>query len=525
MQDKGFAGTVSRNSLFTVLYNVWYLGSRLVLTPVILAFVSIEEYGLWSYCFVVLSYLALTAFGFNSTYIRYTADYRARNENDKLNALLSTGMFTMIALGIVLFTAFWLLVPWLLNVLGIDRGLHAVARQLFVGTAAIFVLNFSLAGYQYILEGEQRIALVRKIHLAASVLEIVLMLLFFKLRFGVMGLLWAYIARFVLVIVLCAFFAHRVFPFLRLRLRYYSREALKNFTGYGNQMNVLGLLSLMINSVDRIFITRLLNLEAVGVYEIGRKLPNIGLMLPSSIAGTMMPAASHLQGSAQQDRLQRAYLRATRYLMMLSSLPYAYLIVFAPQIIEAWVGSGYPRAVFVMQILAFGTFVNLFTGIGTAFVRGIGKPGYEIKYMALSCALILVGTPLLIRTSGLAGAAWAYTIGQVAGSAYFLVMANRLFAVPWRRFATRVLLPAALLCLLTLPMVPVCALAWPLAGGSRWWQLGLLFVVGIGYVLLCALVVFALRRLLFAPDEREKLAALKLPGPLGRLWPRLWRPS
>ncbi|UCD32314.1 MAG: hypothetical protein JSV38_16440, partial [Desulfobacterales bacterium] len=81
------AKTISRNSLYTVIYNVWYLGSRLILTPLILAYVTIEEYGLWSYCFVVLSYLALTAFGFNNTYIRYAADYRSRNENDKLNAL------------------------------------------------------------------------------------------------------------------------------------------------------------------------------------------------------------------------------------------------------------------------------------------------------------------------------------------------------------------------------------------------------------------------------------------------------
>jgi hypothetical protein len=80
--------TVSRNSLFTVIYNGWYLGSRLVLTPVILSYVTIEEYGLWSYCFVVLSYLATTAFGFNNTYIRYTADYRSRNENEKLNELV-----------------------------------------------------------------------------------------------------------------------------------------------------------------------------------------------------------------------------------------------------------------------------------------------------------------------------------------------------------------------------------------------------------------------------------------------------
>jgi len=97
-EKENLAKTLSKNSLFTVIYNVWYLGSRLVLTPIILSYVTIEEYGLWSYCFVVLSYLALTAFGFNSTYIRYTADYRSRNENDKISELISTGLITMMCL-------------------------------------------------------------------------------------------------------------------------------------------------------------------------------------------------------------------------------------------------------------------------------------------------------------------------------------------------------------------------------------------------------------------------------------------
>ena len=156
IDKENLAKTLSRNSLFTAVYNVWYLGSRLVLTPIILSYVTIEEYGLWSYCFVILSYLATTAFGFNNTYIRYAADYRSRNENEKLNELLSTGLITMVGFGAVILCGLWLLIPSLLTLLGIDTALQETARKLLLGTAAIFVLNFSLAGFQCILEGEQQ---------------------------------------------------------------------------------------------------------------------------------------------------------------------------------------------------------------------------------------------------------------------------------------------------------------------------------------------------------------------------------
>jgi O-antigen/teichoic acid export membrane protein len=515
--------TVSRNSVFTVIYNVWYLGSRLVLTPIILSYVTIEEYGLWSYCFVVLSYLALTAFGFNSTYIRYAADYRSRKENDKLNELISTGLITMLSFSIVLFSFFYFLVPWLLNLLGIDSGLHQTARGLLLGTAAIFVLNFSLAGFQYILEGEQRIALVRQIHLVASVIEIALIIIFFENDLGVYSLLWAYAVRLAFTIILCTFFAFRVFPFLHVSYKLYRKEALKAFTGFGNQMNLLGLLSLLINSADRIFITRILHLEAVGMYEIGRKLPNIGLMLPSAIAGTLMPAASYLEGSSQHDRLKRLYLSSTRYLMMLSSIPYAFLIFFAPQIIEVWVGQGYHMSIHVMQILAIGTFINLFTGIGTACVRGIGKPKYEIKYMTISAILILTLSVPLIKKLGITGAAWAYCIGQTVGSLYFLRLANRLFEVSWMRFLQKVLPPVLLMFGIGLPAKVLCHVLWVAGEPSRWLKLGIVIVVGLFYVILSLLVFNIFQKYFFSEDERQKISSLPVPAPAGSIWKRLWR--
>ena len=519
------ARTISRNSLFTILYNVWYLGSRLVLTPLILTHITIEEYGLWAYCFVVLSYLALTAFGFNNTYIRYAADYRSRGENDKVNQLLSTGIFSMVALGMVLFLLFLLALPGLIPLLGINPELAHTAHGLFIGTAAIFVLNFSLAGYQCVLEGEQKIALVRKIYLFASVVELILLLLFFRMGLGVFSLLWAYSIRFGLIICLSLFFAHKVFPFLSVGLRHLRMDALKKFGNFGGKMSILGLLSLLINSVDRIFITRILHLESAGLYEIGRKLPNIGMMLPSAVAGTLMPAASHLEGSHQAERLRGIYLNATRYIMLLSGVPYAFLIFFAPQIIEVWVGPGYTGPAHVMQILALGTLVNLFTGSGTACARGMGLPGYEIQYMGISALLLLFLAPLLIYRNGIEGAAWAYTLSQTTGSLYFLHRSNGLFSITWARFSAMTLPPVILLFIAGLPSLLLSQHLWQPYATNRWTGLALLAMLGILHLTVALLLIALLRSRLFTVQELAKLAAFTPPKPFIPLWKKLWSPT
>ncbi|MGD9211275.1 MAG: flippase [Desulfobacteraceae bacterium] len=525
VEKDNIARTISTNAIYSALFNVWYLGSRLILAPLILSYIEVDEYGLWSYCFIVLSYLSLTAFGFNTTYIRYAADYRSRNENEKLNQLLSTGILTMLALTVVIFPLFVWVAPNLMGILGIDVRLRQTAQGLMVGTAAIFFMNFCLAGYQSILEGEQRIALVRKIHFVASVIEIGLIVILFEAGLGVFALLWAYAARFGLVVVGCIFFAYRVFPFLRLRISLYRKEALKKFLGYGNQMNLLGFLSLVINSADRILITRIMQLEAVGIYEIGRKLPNIGLMLPSSIAGTLMPAASHLMGSSQYDRLQKIYISSTRYLMLLSSLPYAFLMFFSNEIITVWVGPDYPQAALVMQVLALGTFTNLFTGIGTSCVRGMGKPRYEIEYMALSAVLILGLTPILIPKFGLLGAASAYCVGQVFGSIYFLWRTNAVFGLSGFQFVRRVCPLVFVILLAGIPSIGLCRWLWPLQLSSRWLGILILCLVGMAYVLSVMAILFIFKHQLLEEEEIQRLMSIPLPQPVSPVWRWMWCPK
>ena len=521
-QDK-FAKTVSRNSLYSGIYYVWYLGSRLLITPLVLAYITIQEYGLWSYCFVVLGYLALSAFGFNNTYIRYTAYYRSRGEDEKVNELISTGLITMMSIATVLFAVLWFIVPWLIRMLGIDAELHDTATGLLIGTAAIFVVNMGAAGYQYILEGEQQIALVRKIQIVATVLEIVLIVVFLKAGFGVMSLLMAYIVRSSTSILLSIFFAHRVLPFLRISPAFYSKDVLKKFTGYGNQMNLLGLLALLINSLDRVFITRMLHLEAVGIYEVGRKLPGMGLMLPASMAGSLMPAASHLDGSQQFERLKNVYLVSTRYIMIISALPFSFLIMLAPQVIEIWVGKGYEQSTMIMQVLATGTFINLFTAIGTSCVRGIGKPIYEIKYMLVSLFLILILMPVMIYKMGLIGAACAFSFSQMVGSVYFIIIANRLFGTSYSKFLSQIVVPVIIIFSLSIPSYFLCRFLWTLGEVSRWSGLGILSMV-FAFYLFCVLLTFCLlQRYLLSGKERGRIRSAPLPVLLSGVWKKMWR--
>ncbi len=446
---------VYRNAFYSGAYHLWYLGTRLLITPLVLTYVSLEEYGLWAYCFVLLGYIGLAANGFSGAYLKYGAHHRATGNNQGINVLLSTGVITLLALSLILAPLLYWTLPYFLHWLITDPSLLESGWTLLLGAGIIFIINFTLSGFQNILEGDQRTDLVRKIHFAASILELALMVALLQMGLGVMALLIAYGARFVLILCLNIFWAYRLFPFLSLRFSLFSRKVLKQFFVFGGQIQLIGVITLLMHSLDRLVLSKVLGMEAVGMYEVGRKLPNTGMALPSSMAGVLMPAAANLQSRNEPDRIKKLYLHATRYLMMISVLPYLFLMFYSPQIISVWLGGDFAVSANVMQVLALGILVNLTTGIGTACVRGLGQPIMEIRYLLVSLAIFALTLFPAISKLGMVGVAYAFTIAQTIGSIVFLIQANQSFQVTGREFFSFVIKPLAIA---FFAFLPVCFL-------------------------------------------------------------------
>lgn len=117
----------------------------------------------------------------------------------------------------------------------------------------------------------------------------------------------------------------------------------------------------------------------------------------------------------------------SRYLMLLTLLITGFTAVAADRLVTTWIGRPYPTANLIVLALAVSYAVNNLTGGGTTMVRAAGQPRYETYYAILSMVLNIGLTVGLAPSFGLAGIIAA----NVAGSAYFLVLFHRRFAMPW----------------------------------------------------------------------------------------------
>jgi len=285
---------VALNSLIGMSANVVYLVSRLAITPFILVYVPLDQYGLWSVCFIIISYAGLSGFGVNNAYIKYVAQYRAEGHTEAINRLVSTGVITMSLFCGGLYLILHFAVPLLIEHFAIDPQLAVLAAWLILGSAGVFFIDLALGAFKATLEGMQEIALVRIVWLASTLIEVALIFILLPLGFGVHALLYALVARYLLGIGTYLFFAFRRLPGFRLHPGLFSRAPLGVLFRFGSKVQTLGFIGVFMTTFDRIVTTALLGLEATGRFEIARKFPSMGASVSAAAFDAFLPAASSM---------------------------------------------------------------------------------------------------------------------------------------------------------------------------------------------------------------------------------------
>jgi hypothetical protein len=78
-----------RNVFATISARVVNMARGVCLVPFLLAHIGLEAYGIWTTIFILVTYVGLTTMGVSNVYIKYVAEFTAKREYDKANALLS----------------------------------------------------------------------------------------------------------------------------------------------------------------------------------------------------------------------------------------------------------------------------------------------------------------------------------------------------------------------------------------------------------------------------------------------------
>ncbi|MBI3796190.1 MAG: oligosaccharide flippase family protein [Deltaproteobacteria bacterium] len=497
---------LSKNFSISLSAKLLYLFSRLFLPPLTLAYVSLEEYGIWACCFILISYVGMSSFGISNVYIRYVAEYKARNRTDQINCLLSTGLTVTLILDWLLLILLWFALPSVVRLFKIPPSLSRTAFILIFGTAVTFTLDLSFGAFSYVLTGLQRITEQTLVWVASFLLEAGLIVVLLVQGFGIYALLWAFVARYILATIAYVILCFRLIPGLSLNLRHFDRASLRLFSSYGVIVQVTGLLSVFLRSVEKLLAGLFVGIDATGLFEVGEKFPIMALLLPGSMNDAFLPAVSHLHTLERPEEIRKLYLKGSRYMNMMTGVLMAFLAAFAAPLLTAWIGPDpkYQVAAVILTVFTLPYQLDVLTGPGSAIHRGMNKPFREMTYHLSQLFLLIITASVIFLWIGKTIMTIIATVAlsMILSALYYLAFTNRVLAIPQGLYSWQVLVPGILPYFFAFASLWLTRPAYAWGGLNRWRLIGLLTLSGAGY---CLLSAFFLYRVVCDWGEREYL--------------------
>lgn len=399
--------------------------------PLVVRGLGDASYGVYSLVTAIVGYFAVIDINVTAGSVKYIAEFNANKDRERINETVCFGITVYALLGLV-------------GGLGLFFGAHFFVTRVFtvpaalepeaVATLQLAALGFFIGQLQSYLQSIPQ-SLMR--YDIASRIE-----MFFGtgvplLTVGVLmlgyGLFEVILLRVICSTVHCCvlgFWIRRLLPGLAWRR---PTAALKReLLGFSAYSFLSRFATLSYAYADKLIIGALVGVTGLAYFTVASTLANRILSLTYRLSGVFFPAASALAARGELERLNRLYLKASRYVVFINASVLVLVAVFSYQILYYWMDPQFARAgQVVLTVMALSQFIDSLTSLPSLVNDGMGHPRYSGLFALARAGVGLVVVYLGVAGWGIAGAAWGHLIASVLLTCAFL------FAVHGRTVPTR----------------------------------------------------------------------------------------
>jgi O-antigen/teichoic acid export membrane protein len=414
------AGQILRNvgsSWFALSVNV---AVGIFLSPYILHRLGDEAFGLWILIFSVTGYYGLFDLGIRSSIVRYVARYSATDEQEELNGLINTAMFSYSGIGVLTMVLTLIATYYLTSILRIPADFVATAHWMLLIVGTSVSLGFPVGVFGGILEGLQRFYLLNFINIGSTLVRALLIVV--ALRRGG-GLLTIALITVTLPLLGGLVNATAVFRHLKIRLaaRYVSRSSFRQIASYSGTTFLIIMGARLRFKTDALVIGTFVSAAAITYFTIGARLIDYASEVVSSLAQIFLPMSSHSQAKGDLEGLRKIFVVGNRACAFIIFPIAAVLTMLGKSVIEAWVGPKYVATSYpVMLILLYPTALMLAQSASGRTLWGMAKHRTWAWVVLLEGISNLILSVILVRPYGILGDAIGTAIPLTCSMTLFL---------------------------------------------------------------------------------------------------------
>jgi O-antigen/teichoic acid export membrane protein len=382
------------------------------MAPFLIKHLGESVYGVWILTGSLVGYLGLLDFGVTQSTVKYIAEYRAKNDQNAINRVITGSFYVFSIVGafsLLISLFFALFFNRLFNTPLPDSTVAIVVGLVGINIAVTFPCSVFLG----VLRGYQRYdigaaansvsVLVRSGFIVWAVLN----------NYGIIAL-----AAITLVFDMArlAFVIQRVYkinPEIRIAREFFHRDELGKLFGHSVWMFLIMVGDQVNFYTDAVLIGLFLPTAAITVYSIAFRLIGYLRSMVVEMVGVLMPAVSSMHAQEDSKGIGDLLTAGAKFTLILALPAAVVFVLLGDRFIELWIGKDNQQSALLLSILTVGIVAHLCEMAVTTVLIGTGRAYIVARWVIAQSVVNLILSLILIKQMGLVGVALGTSISMV----------------------------------------------------------------------------------------------------------------
>ncbi len=426
--DEPLKSRLKKNSITNIIYFCILIPINFIITPLILKFVGKETFGIWTLTWTILAFMEFLSLQTPSAVAVFVPKYDPEKESGKINEILNTLFVFYFVIALVFTGLFMVSENQLIKLFfKVDQPLLEKARFVLGFSFYIFIVNFILLSFGYLLSGFNIYYIYNILHIIIGTARFILFIVVLYAGFGIKGITIVQMLSIIAETILILVFTRIVFLRLSFNPVLFSFKRLKEMLSLSLKMLVTRIAGTVNYNVDKLVLGYFLNPVVAGFYQIGSNMAKYISTLPDMLGLTsLLPAASELRAKDQMHKMEILYEKANKYMFFAALFMCAGIIIFGNDFVNLWLGPGYESVYVVMVFLAGAYTYNLLGYSAINLLNGLERVNGPMIISLLGAAMNIILSIILARKFGLSGALTGTAISMFASATAMYILFYKL---------------------------------------------------------------------------------------------------
>lgn len=420
-RDKGALKGLVTSKKFAVIISyislIVHTLSNLVLTPLYLNYLGLDQYGLYQMIYTVASYILILDFGINNAMVRYISKYHATNDYESEKNFSAHCLITVVTIIILMLVAGLVMNALLLDIYPTitteeaDVAHHLMLIMLLVISET--VLERFVSGF---VSAYEHFTVSRIVSVIKLILKIILTICFLYIGMGVIAVALVDAIIIFASIVFLSMYAIKQLHF-KIKLSKFEFLLIIDLISFMFPIFLQAIIGYINGYVDKTVLGIMTSKADVAIYSIATTFITLFNSLPTAISSVFLPKATKMVfgGSYNSDDLTDFVIRPGRYQFMICGGFVCGFALFGREFISLWAGPNTVQAWTVAMIIIIPNMIPLIQTSTISILDALKKRLFRSVVLFVVSVIHVIISVLLVERYGMMGApigsAFAFIVG------------------------------------------------------------------------------------------------------------------